>query len=99
MVRKINESITNGYYEVSCGGNWNRHIERFYTENEVKDFLESNIIEGNLQVLKCEDVTSRFSKYVNTEYKDSNGNRRNVNNLGHDEIFDTGITSIYNYND
>lgn len=99
MVRKINESVNKEYYMVSCGGIYNYHKEKFYTMDEVRNFLESNIIEGPLQIIKCENITSNFKKYTNTEYRDSNGNKRNVNELGHREIFDTGITSVDNYID
>ena len=60
MVKKINESMTGVYYEVSCGGTWNRHRERFYTENENLNDYEKK---GNIYHFPHD-----FSRHAHTLY-------------------------------
>ena len=93
MIRKLNESVDDIYYIVTYGGQWNHGQKKCISEYELKQFLDNNIFDGTVTIIKCENVTNKYSDSI-----DHSGNyvRSDFTDVGNKQLFDRGITSADN---
>lgn len=75
-------------YKVTYGGTWNHGSRIFYSENELRDFLESNIFDTKVTIQYIVDKTDKYDDIITKTVS-----RKGLTKAGYDEIFKDGITS------